>query len=60
MAPDSPEGSPWHQGPSPKFNLPGEAYPVGPPGQDPGSVTPGFEEKAAKAPWRQPPAPAVR
>ena len=58
VAPDSPEGSPWHQGPSPTYSLPGEAYP-GPAGRYLGSETPPFEERAAKAPWHQP-APAER
>ena len=58
VAPDSPEGSPWHQGPSPTYSLPGEAYP-GPAGRYLGSETPPFEERAARAPWHQP-APAER
>ena len=57
-APESPEGSPWHQGPSPSYSLPGEAYPAGHAGRLSGSETPDFEDKAARAPWHQP-APAA-
>lgn len=52
--PDSPNASPWHQGPSPKFTLPGDSYP-GLSGPNPGSETPpDIKDRAAKAPWHQP------